>query len=409
MTPDRPSAPRFARVPSGGPAFVAALLLSAALSPTLAQQPAARPSTFDAADTPGDSGGSITLTWSLSEDDGGGAQNVTGYELRRGTQAAGPFESVGFAAPGATQFRDPSAKAGPYYYQLTAVAPGGLSSEPLTVGPVRASAQWFRTARWNVLIIALFLFAVILYYIERGRRGHPPYVRRIAGLDALEEAIGRATEMGRPIVYVPGVHDMNEVQTVASMTILSHVAKKTAAYETRLMVPNRYSLVMTTARETIRESCLAAGRPDAYREDDIFYISDEQFGFVAGTSGLIVREKPAACLFLGSFFAESLILAEIGNSVGAIQIAGTAQPAQLPFFVAACDYTLIGEELFAASAYLSGEPKQLGSLRGQDIGKMLAFFGILLGTALTTLATLTGSPALASAFAMVSRFFANAS
>ena len=84
--------------------------------------------------------------------------------------------------------------------------------------------------------------------------------------------------------------------------------------------------------------------------------------------GAMVREKPAACFYMGVFYAERLLLlAETGNSVGAIQVAGTAMPAQLPFFVAACDYTLIGEEFFAASAYLSGEPSQLGSLRGQDM------------------------------------------
>jgi hypothetical protein len=99
---------------------------------------------------------------------------------------------------------------------------------------------------------------------------------------------------------------------------------------------------------------------------------------------------------MGSFFAESLILAELGNSVGAIQIAGTAQPAQLPFFVAACDYTLIGEEFFAASAYLSGEPDQLGSLKGQDVGKMIVAGGIIIGVAAETVASLTGSPAIRS-------------
>ena len=98
---------------------------------------------------------------------------------------------------------------------------------------------------------------------------------------------------------------------------------------------------------------------------------DDGLGYVAHIQGLMVREKPAACFYMGSFFAESLILAETGNAIGAIQIAGTAQPAQLPFFVAACDYTLIGEEFFAASAYLSGEPGQIGSLKGQDIGKLV--------------------------------------
>jgi hypothetical protein len=102
----------------------------------------------------------------------------------------------------------------------------------------------------------------------------------------------------------------------------------------------------------------------------------------------MVRAKPAACFYAGTFFAESLILAETGNSIGAIQIAGTAEAAQLPFFVAACDYTLIGEELFAASAYLSGEPHQLGSLKGQDAGKALAGVLLTAGCFVATLSAL---------------------
>jgi len=108
----------------------------------------------------------------------------------------------------------------------------------------------------------------------------------------------------------------------------------------------------------------------------------------------MVREKPAACIYMGAFFAESLILAETGNFIGAIQVAGTAQPAQLPFFVAACDYTLIGEEFFAASAYLSGEPEQLGSLTGQDAGKLISGVLIIFGCLLATWAGLATSPAL---------------
>jgi hypothetical protein len=99
---------------------------------------------------------------------------------------------------------------------------------------------------------------------------------------------------------------------------------------------------------------------------------------------MVVREKPATMFFMGEFFAESLILAETGNASGAIQIAGTAAPAQLPFFIAACDYTLIGEELFAASAYLSREPKLLGSLKGQDMGKAVILVAILIGIILET-------------------------
>jgi hypothetical protein len=92
----------------------------------------------------------------------------------------------------------------------------------------------------------------------------------------------------------------------------------------------------------------------------------------------MVRERPAANFLIGSFFAESLIFAETGQGIGAIQIAGTADLAQLPFFVAACDYTLIGEELYAASAYLSREPVLMGSIKAQDIVKaaLLAVMGV---------------------------------
>ncbi len=101
---------------------------------------------------------------------------------------------------------------------------------------------------------------------------------------------------------------------------------------------------------------------------------------------MMVREKPAACFYMGCFFAESLILAETGNSIGAIQIAGTAMPSQLPFFVAACDYTLIGEEFFAASAYLTGSPEELGSLKGQDVGKVIVVAEVAGGVAVYSLA-----------------------
>jgi len=110
-------------------------------------------------------------------------------------------------------------------------------------------------------------------------------------------------------------------------------------------------------------------------------VSDEQFAYTAAVNGIMLRERPAAIFFMGSFFAESLILAETGNSTGAIQIAGTDSDSQLPFFIASCDYTLIGEELYAASAYLSKEPLLLGSLKGQDWSKLIlmiaVFFGVI--------------------------------
>jgi hypothetical protein len=236
----------------------------------------------------------------------------------------------------------------------------------------------------------------VLAFIALARRGVALKVRKIAGLEAVDEAVGRATEMGRSCLFVPGIGDMNDLQTIAGITVLARVAKTAAEYDAKIEVPTSHSLVMTAGRETVQTAFLAAGRSEAYNPDTVYYVTDEQFGYVAHIQGLMVREKPAACFYMGSFFAESLILAETGNGIGAIQVAGTAQPAQLPFFVAACDYTLIGEEFFAASAYLSGEPGQIGSLKGQDVGKLIVAAGIVAGVIGATLVALTGSPLIKS-------------
>ena len=165
--------------------------------------------------------------------------------------------------------------------------------------------------------------------------------------------------------------------TLAALAILGHVARARARYGTDLDCPNRDPLTFVSARETVRAAFLSEGRPDLFREEMVNYVTYDQFAYTAAVSGRMVRERPAANFLIGHFFAESLILAETGQSTGAIQIAGTADPSQLPFFVAACDYTLIGEELYAASAYLSREPVLLGSIRGQDIAKLLLLlFGL---------------------------------
>ncbi len=155
-------------------------------------------------------------------------------------------------------------------------------------------------------------------------------MRKIAGLEAVDEAVGRATEMGRSCLFVPGIQDMNEIQTIAGITILARVAKTAAEYDAKVEVPTSPVAGHDHRPRDGAGGVPRGGPPDAYNEDLIYYVTDEQFGYVAYLSGMMVREKPAACFYMGAFFAESLILAETGNSIGAIQVAGTAQPAQLP-------------------------------------------------------------------------------
>ncbi len=382
--------------------YLASMLLSAILCvPVVAAPPPPRPpEKIAAADHPWDDGTRIDVTFSLSPDDQPHLEppKVARYVVERAGDRNGRFEAVGSpVVPDAAAYVSRQMKATvdkcrpgePYYFRVQAVAPDGDRSAPIeTTVPAVAMRQWFDGERVWLAVILMALCGAILFFIERARRGRPVKVRRIAGLEAIEEAVGRATEMGRSCLFVPGIMDLNEIQTMAGLNILSRVAKVAAEYDAKVEVPTSRSLVMTAARETVQAAFLAAGRPDSYAEDLIYYVTDEQFGYVAFLTGKMVREKPAACFYLGAFYAESLMLAETGNSIGAIQIAGTAEPAQLPFFVAACDYTLIGEEFFAASAYLSGDPDQLGSLQGQDLGKLVVGTLLIVGSLLATAAVL---------------------
>ena len=195
--------------------------------------------------------------------------------------------------------------------------------------------------------------------------------------------------MGKPVLFVHGLAPMGSVSTIAAVNILGRVAGRTAEYNASLRVANNDPVVMAISQEVVKESYLNAGRPDAYSNDMVFLAGTEQFSYAAAVAGMMVREQPAANIMMGYFYAESLLLAETGASTGAIQIAGTDSYTQLPFFITTCDYTLMGEELYAASAYLSKESRLLGSLKGQDIGKALLLLAILVGTFLATLGNQT--------------------
>lgn len=257
--------------------------------------------------------------------------------------------------------------------------------EPEQRTGIVAHANFADLTKWNSFLYLTLLSISILYFIFRAKKGKDLFIRRIAGLDHVEEAIGRATEMGKPILFVPGIGYMSDIGTIAAINILGQVTKKAAEYDSQVVVPCIDPIVMSVCQEVAQEAYIDAGHPDAFNKDNIFFLTDDQFSYVATVDGIMVRDKPGAIFLMGLFYAESLILAETGAGTGAIQIAGTDAITQLPFFITTCDYTLIGEELYAASAYLSKEPLLLGSIKGQDMAKLTFIILTFLGTVVSIL------------------------
>lgn len=336
-----------------------------------------------AQDTPNDDGRSITITWELSRDD----QNIGQYIILRSQSPSEGFEAVG-SVPGKTsKYVDEKdlIRNSEYYYKVRAIGIDGNSVDSQVFGPVVPLAQWFNMDYKFIGIAVIVFCGTITYCIFRARHGKEFFIRRVAGIEAVDEAIGRATEMGRPILFLTGLSGVSDISTLAGLNILGRVARKAAEYDTPILIPACDPFVMVVEREIVKGAHIDVGKPDTYKEDNIYFVSDSQFAYVAAVDGLMLRERPAAVFYMGYFYAESLILAEIGNSTGAIQIAGTDSDTQLPFFIAACDYTLIGEELYAASAYLSREPLLMGSLKGQDWSKFILMVAIFVGAILETI------------------------
>ncbi len=369
------------------PCLILILFVSWAFAaPVLAQLPLP-PGRVVVTDTPNDPGDSIDLSWEPSPDETNASAKLVGYAIERGQSVQGPFEQVGQVSLGTASYSDNGVKDGTaYYYRVRSVGLGeGDWRSSGVAGPIQSTGQWFDTKKTPTLIMTFIFCMAVIALIAAARRGKIFYVRPIPGLSAVDEAIGRATEMGKPILFVPGIGGSSEVATLAAFTLLGRVAKKTAEYQTQVLVPCYDPIVMTISQEIVKSSYLDAGRPELYREQDVYFVTQDQFGYTAAVAGIMLREHPATNFYIGKFYAESLVLAETGNLAGSIQIAGTDEITQIPFFVAACDYTLIGEELYASSAYLSQEPPLLGTLKAQDYGKAISAFLIAAGAILAAL------------------------
>lgn len=245
-------------------------------------------------------------------------------------------------------------------------------------------SEWFDRNKYITLFATLLFGSMVMVFVNLAKRGKDLYIRPIAGIQEIDNAIGRATEMGRPMLYCMGIGGLADVATIASMGILGLVAKRAAEYDTKLIVPCYDYIILPIAQEIVREAHYSVGRPDTFDKNSVFYLTNAQFAYVAGVNGIMIRERMATNFFMGYFAAEALLMTETGNAVGAVQIAGTDAVTQVPFFITTCDYTLIGEELYAASAYLNREPMLLGTLKAQDYFKFFIVTVMVLGAVLST-------------------------
>jgi len=248
--------------------------------------------------------------------------------------------------------------------------------------------SYIQAGRLFPFALLLVFVIIILFVVRRAMKGMPIEIRKVAGFEAIPEAIGRAVEMGRPVLYSAGEEFMLRVPeraaaALAGYTILGYIAELACKYKAHLItavcIPEQFPI----ADEVVRQKYVQMGVPEGTR--DVRFISQQQFAYAAGMLGIIQREKVGASFLIGAFGAEALMLVEAGAAAGAMQIGGEAGAVfQITTFTVACDYVIIGEEVYAAAASVSKSQEELGGITSQSILKTIMIAAILLGALLAT-------------------------
>ncbi|MDH5791301.1 MAG: hypothetical protein OEZ44_03885 [Candidatus Bathyarchaeota archaeon] len=238
-----------------------------------------------------------------------------------------------------------------------------------------------REGRVFALLLFILAYCLIYVYVRMAKGGKVIKARALPPLMAIPEAVGRCAEMGRPLVYTVGIGGTissgSGPDILAGITILGYTAREAA----KRGVPLKFFTTTIDAapliEETLKSAYLAEGKSEEYKEDTIELIAN-QSSLVSRYLGWIQREMPASACMIGYLAYESVVLSEGGNTIGAMQISGTTNQYQTPFLVASTDYTFIMEELWAASAEISGDLYSVGALAGEDVLKffILAIMGI---------------------------------
>jgi hypothetical protein len=240
------------------------------------------------------------------------------------------------------------------------------------------------SGRMTSLIILIFAWAAILYSMREAKTKKVP-IRTLPPLEHISEAVGRASEMGRPVFFCPLnalVVSAEVGQTISGMSVLQHVSRLCAKLGVPLYATVGRAEALSLLEEAVETGYVLENKEEDYKPENIQFLSG---AYRAGTMDLIHQTKPAASILMGAAYGETLLIAESGAKVGALQIGGSARVANLSFLVALCDYCLIGEELYAAGAYLSQDSNLLGSIRGQDYLKIVGLVLLVIGFVLFNL------------------------
>lgn len=235
-----------------------------------------------------------------------------------------------------------------------------------------------------VLVAFLIFFLVAWSNVEQGR-GRT--LRALTPLNRLRSLLGQSAESGRGLHFSPGSGGLNDqpgtAETLNGLALLDEIARGAARAGASLEVSANDTLTYLAAGDVAEAEFEAAGRPDDFdREDNVRFVTQQdRLAYIVGVESALGTGETGGAVLVGRFDAEYLLAGETASRLNIPQVVGSSRVEALPLMTVSAGFeeTLVGEEIYAAPAYLSRRPALLASLRAQDALRLLVIAVIILG------------------------------
>lgn len=239
-----------------------------------------------------------------------------------------------------------------------------------------------------VVLLIIGVSGLLSFWLTiRLRRARRLGMRELDGFAALGDEIGRAVENGRSVHFSAGRGGLvgrTNPTSVAALNALDYVAESACKSDVPPIVSVGDGTLLVASQESLRGAFEAAGRPDDYSPDMAQFVAGESFAtaYAAGVSDMLNRGESGSNFLIGRFGAELAIMGEAADREDMEQVVGSDDPIAMAVAASYTDKLLIGEEMFAAGAYLQGDPPQRASVVLQDIMRVIVAIAILLAAIL---------------------------
>ncbi len=240
-----------------------------------------------------------------------------------------------------------------------------------------------------LLIIALIVVGLTLWHHARALSGKRPISRRpLPGLEVMRRALARGAETGRAIHLSPGSGAVGTrsgtAETVAGLLAAERVASEAALNGAPILVSSGDAVAHLALRGSLRQAYQRAGLGQDYDPVNVQLLAHQDpMAYASGVTTLYGRQKLEVSQLIGSFGQEFLLAGEVGAQRDVPQLAGATTTTALPLIYLTADGALIGEEIYAAEAYLARSPAPLARLLTQDALRTVVIIAILVLLLLT--------------------------